>query len=545
MSNRHRYGVVAILLLAGVFRLYRAGYGTAEPCLALPEEYWLYDDPQVSSIYAWDQRLPGAGYTAPVETPRDALTRTVAPSANDLAILRLVGTLTGLVTVAMTVRFARRVGANWSIPAGLFVACAPWFVTADKWVLRFDLATLAVAVSALLLRRSYNRPQQGRRNTLVVGGQVLTAISLLLIAPPLWWLAIGLLLLQPQSGWRWAATGLLIGLVTIPALQSPWLWLEAARMWDTGATAACVWGLLALCLWRWPQISHWLWTGIAIAALVLGGSISVLSTAHLPSPDNREWALIHWLQDRLPDDAVVRFDASTWYLAPIVSCPKAVNRRFIPQQERVEMPFLAGPRPEQLAANFVVSSQEQKPGETFYVYHVEDFYVGRMTPLPNATDIQFGDVLHILGYQLATPKARPGDLIDVRLDYQFSPSVNVDTLRYAAFIQVFGPNSLTNRIINYNVPFVAESGNFGPRRLVLNQHFRLPLPADAAPGTYEVVFGLYNMYTGERLNSERGNILEIGQLEITGLPVLIQFPSPLWSSLPLTAANLRTRHLRP
>src|SRR5258708_222757 len=123
---------VLILLLAAAMRLDHVTYGINDVCLTPSEEFWLWDSPQVSSVYAWDVQ--------PVvnEVPIDPRVRTAATSNDSWALLRVIGALAGLITVALTVRLALDLGSNWWILAGLVAAFAPPLVAADRWLGRFD-----------------------------------------------------------------------------------------------------------------------------------------------------------------------------------------------------------------------------------------------------------------------------------------------------------------------------------------------------------------------------------------------------------------------
>jgi hypothetical protein len=503
---RRLWIALPILLLASLLRLYRVTYGYDEPCLSVAEENWLYDYPQPSSLYAWDYRPNLDEGSVP-----DPFVRTVAPDAETLLLMRMGGALAGLITIALMLRLGLSLGANWWWLAGLAVAALPWFANADRWLVRFDPAPLAVAVSALALLSLYQRPTGDRLRVWI---QSAAALCLLLVAPPLWWLAAGLLALQPRFDWRPAALMLIVGVTAVPALQSPASWLQAAQSWDTGATAACIWVVVALGLWRWRRLPGRVQAAVGLIILVAGG-LSFQGTQNLPTPTANEWKLIAWLQERVPDGAVVRFDQHTWPLAPVVACPERAKLRFTAQPEPVEMPYLPGVRASLPPPDFIVTRGPQVQDEGTYVFRFDgNLYVKRATPLPAPSDIRFGNLFYVVSYQLRTPTVAPSELADIRLDYQFGSSVTTDALRYAVFIHIVSERDPGNRIVNYNVPLAEEISNFGPRRYAFNQHYRISIPANAEPGTYHVVFGIFNIYTGERLSWSQGDSLLIGKLEI-------------------------------
>ncbi len=505
---------VTVLLVAAAMRLSHSSYAHDQLCLTVVQEYWLYDVEQVSSLYAWDV------------TPRTSISvedlergqtypriRTALATPDALLLARFEGALAGLVAVALTLHLAVRLQANWWWTAGLFVAIAPWFVEADRWVVRFDPAILAVAVSVTALIHSARStlPDRMRAGLAAVG--TLSALSLLLLAPPLWWLAVGLLLVQPRRNWRLAVFATASLLISVPALRSPLHWLNAANEWDTGATAACVWGLLALGLWhfrRFEQPVRWALVG----SVLITGAVSLFSLLRLSSPTPVEWQLVEWLQARIPDDSLVRFDGATWPLAPVVSCPLGAHLEINSQPIPPSLPSLPGRR-DMLPADYIVATRLEEVGNSSFIHDLGNgYYVGRELELPNPVDIRFGDLIHIIGYELITPQARPGELIDVRLDFQLTPMVTVEALAYSAFIHVVVPGQPAEKVAEFSLPFIQEFQVAGPRQLVLNHHYRFPLPTDTPPGTYEIIFGVFNVYSGERLRWVNGDTLSLGQLDV-------------------------------
>jgi hypothetical protein len=498
-SLRFWLTAAAILLIAGGLRLYRVSYGYNEICLTPPDEYWLFDKQQVSSLY-----------TPNVHVPEDVLPEnqlvtyprphTAMNSDESVLWLRFSGVLMGLLTAVLMLGFGLLIRADsWAL-AGLFVAVTPWFVNADRWLVRFDPAPLAVAISITALAASYRRPSR-----VVIWIQAASALSLFLLAPPLWWLALILVWLQPHPKWRILLFMTLAGLVTIPALQSPYHWLNAAVGWDSGATAACIWAGIALLLWYFRHLSYPTRTVLAVVAATCA-VVSFTSARSLPTPAEREWSLIRWLQTRLPDGSRVNFDAATWPLAFVVACPMGAHIEFTPQP--------MNPR-SILSPDFIVTTRRDDFLKSSFIHDLGDgYFVGRQLQFPQSVDVPFGDLLSVISYQIVTPQVKPGGLIQVRMDYQLSPTVTADALRYSAFIHVTLPNQPGDKITEFNLPFVQEMPTFGPRRLVTNQNYRFSLPPNTQPGAYELLFGIYDVYSGQRLRWSGGDALSIGQIEV-------------------------------
>ncbi len=476
------------------------GWTTCVTPLPLNIGCTIYDKPQITSLYATQLRTPGVPAPEDVQllTPRE---RTAVSTRDEMLVLRLAGAVLGLLPVALALALARRLGATWWPLAGLFVAAAPWFVLADRWLVRFDPAPLAVAVSLTALVLSQYHPD----NRMLRWLHVIGALSLLLVAPPLWWLALALVILHPHPAWRAAIWLVLVGLVAVPALQSLYHWFGAAAQWDSGATAACAWALLALALWRWPVLPRG-YGAVFMAAIIAAGGLSVWETAQLPTLSPTQTTLVAWLQARIPDGTRVAFDSATWKAAAVAVCPMGANAAFVPQRWNSR---------DQLPPDYIVTASRANLEKSAFVYDLGNgIFVGRQLALPQPVDVPFGDLLHVISAQLVTAQSPPGGLVHVRLDYQLGPAVTADALRYAAFIHVTPPGQPGEKVVDFNLPLVQELPVFGPRQIVTNQHYRFPLPADVRPGLYEVLFGIYDVYTGARLTTPTGDTLTLGQLNV-------------------------------
>jgi len=516
--NRSFFWLISlvILLLAAAFRLVGISYGDNVPCLALPHEDWLYDEPQVSSLYSWDVRPI---FNENEEIMDNPLVRTVFPADetsgdNTLLFVRMLGAIVGVLAVALMMKFALLVRSHAWWLAGLFVAVGWWFIAADRWVIRFDFAVLAVAFSAIGLLRLHQNPERGRwlYTWLHIGG----ALSLLLIAPPLWWLALGLILIHRQFNWRVMAFLLAAGIIAVPALQSPIHWIEATQQPDIGVSAAAVWLGIAFILWYWEKFNPWLLAaGTALVLLIAG--YSVLQMASLPRPTAPEWELVNALQAHIPDGAIVRLDEAAWHLHPVIACPRANPIQFEAQPQPLFRPYLPGVRREPQTPDYIVTVDQANldSEDPDYEFSVGDYLIGRMVEIPNASDVLFGNYLRVMGYEVLTPELRPLEMLDVRLDFQFSADLDEEISIHSMFIHMIPPGQPGDQIINRSVSISEEmTGLIMPRGYALNQHIRAPIPPDTEPGTYDIIFGIFNAFTGERAESAQGNALLLGQVEI-------------------------------
>ena len=492
MMPRDKWLAVLVLLITAAFRFHAVTYGLNDVCLTVPEEYWSYEPSQSVSLYTWNIAPKGALVNLPGRVVEPAPLVTAETDLIERLYLRLIGCAAGLLTAALLMCLGRRLGARWWWLAGLLVAVSPWFVGADRWMVRFDTAPLVIAIGALALWES-GRLQSGWQQKTAVVIHAAATLSLLLIAPPLWWLAVIMLLLQPRPLWRWTLFILFVGLVLIPALQTPELWLAAAQLWDGGTTAACILVGLALALW-WRRSLSVLQTWILLVIVLLTGAITLYQDAQLKQPSASEWELIHWLQTRIPDNSVVQFDFATWSLGHIIACPMGANIDFQPQS--LGVPFFD--TRDLKVPYYFVSTDPKAVAKMPYVSQIADqFWVGRGLDLANPVDIGFGDLVHLLSYQILTPTANPSDVIDIRIDYQFGPNITPDVLAYAGYIHITPTDDPSKNRANYADPFFEESGNTGSRRVMLNHHLRVALPPEIPAGSYDVRFGIFNVYTGK------------------------------------------------
>jgi hypothetical protein len=502
--GRSGWLAVLILLIAAAFRLNALTYGLTDVCLTVSEEEWLYEPYQPTSLYTWNFAPPSALNTLPGRVQPTPLV-TAETAMLDRFFVRLVSVAAGLLALAMLMRLGRSMQARWWWLAGLLVAVAPWFVTTDRWTVRFDTAPFAIACSLLALWKMNRLPARWQRD-LAIAVHTVAALSLWVIAPPLWWLSIGLLLLQPSPRWRWMAFVFLVGVVLIPGLQTPELWLAAARRWDVSATAACIIALVSLALW-WRRSLPRVQEGILLILILIVGGITLYQDSQLKNPNSDEWQLIHWLQSRVPDDSVVRFDSATWPLASIVACPVGANIHFTAQSMVVQFFDVRNlPNP-----YYFVSAEPESVAEMPYVNTVADqYWIGRDLALNQPVDVNFGDLVHLLSYEVLTPTVDPSGVIDIRIDYQFGSNITPDVLSYAAFVHVTPFDDPGAKWANFTDPFFEESGNTGSRRVMLNHHIRFSLPSTIPRGRYAVRYGIFNLYTGELA----GDTLVLGEIQV-------------------------------
>ncbi len=141
-------------------------------------------------------------------------------------------------------------------------------------------------------------------------------------------------------------------------------------------------------------------------------------------------------------------------------------------------------------------------------------------------EVVFGDRLHLIGFDFPAGPLRPGDLVDLTLEWGVTGERFTED--WSAFIHLNDP------VIG--VPIAQRDMYFGqgllPTRLLaagdqLTNRYRLQVPATAvAPADLSLTVGLYQFQTGERLRRLDGSDhLELGRLSL--LPTAGETPNPI------------------
>jgi hypothetical protein len=507
------FAMVGVLVLASGLRLWRITVGYDQVCLLPREELWLYEASQPTSLYNYD--------VSPViydtEVAHVPYTRTALPAPMDLLMARLIGAFGGIVAVALMIGYGRLLHHRAGWLAGLWLAAAPWFVWTDHWAIRFDWSMLAVAVAITGLAYQVRHRDKAAAwvRPLIIG----SAVSLLLLAPPLWWLMLILLLLefhfdaQKELAGRWALFFVFSGVLFIPALRSPMHWISAALIPDLGTTAAVLWGGTALFLWHWRQI-RWIGVTAGLLLILVSGAFTVFSLVRISQPTAAEWELVNYLQAHIPDGSLVRFDGATWPLVDAVQCPAQQDVRFTAQPQEIPRAYLPGVHLHPAEPDYIVMNQSGETIEAPFTQQIGPYTVARMLPLPHSTDILFGDLVRLVGYDVLTPHAPRGQLVELRIDLQFAPQLNERILAYSAFVHITKPNSPGDKIINIDAAFINMLDVVGSRRLVVGRRLYAIVPPETPAGLYDVLFGVYNVYDGQRAGSVQGDAILIGQIEV-------------------------------
>lgn len=490
MKGSSWWQMVGVLLIAALFRAWHVGYGESQICLVPPEEQWLYQAQQVTSVYAWQMSVNGTLPLLSADTFQE-YPPMIAPF-NSVAMwffARVMGIWGGVLTVALIGALARRTRANWGVLAMGLVAVAWWVVWSDRLIARFDVAPLLITLAVYLWHSPKPTPRTGQS-----WGYSGVVVLLMGFAAPLWWVTAGLLIV---ANWRKVAFWVAIGVLFLPAWRVPLAWYEASQTWDISASATLFVFIVAIALVFKARLSRYEQRLLGVGVTILGvlSGVGVLTQVHLTEQD---WLLVHEAQSHIHDGAIVEFDRSLAFLAPVIACPMG---------EAVRFSLVSTP---QESPDYRIT--EMLTDEELHTVTLsEGRYLVRTWRTPHPMNQVFGEFVRLLGYDVMTPTVAESGQVDIRLDWQLTEHFSVDALAYGAFIHITQPNNPAEKVHQLGWELVAEFGNLGKRAHNYNQRVRFTLPDGVPNGTYDVILGVWHNVEGRGLGS-----LTLGQITVTG-----------------------------
>lgn len=139
--------------------------------------------------------------------------------------------------------------------------------------------------------------------------------------------------------------------------------------------------------------------------------------------------------------------------------------------------------------------------ETVYIY---SFYQPEYR-----TRITFGDGIYLIGYDLSTIRVTPGETVSLRFFWQASQPA---TQPLSLFIHLTEPDT-TQPLSQFDgAPATQDRPPQtwdDPAEILISEGASLVVPADIAPGRYQLVVGLYDYTTGERLSASEPLIIPL------------------------------------
>jgi hypothetical protein len=147
-------------------------------------------------------------------------------------------------------------------------------------------------------------------------------------------------------------------------------------------------------------------------------------------------------------------------------------------------------------------------GDVRFVQYVTPAEMPDLTP----SGARFGDSITLQGYALSTATLKPGDVLQVRLDWQ--TDAPLDTT-YKVFVQLLNSDGgLAAQQDSEPNSGSAPTTTWTPGQTVIDRH-GLAIPRDLPPGTYKLIIGLYNRDDSSArlpVATAGGDYLELGQI---------------------------------
>lgn len=123
----------------------------------------------------------------------------------------------------------------------------------------------------------------------------------------------------------------------------------------------------------------------------------------------------------------------------------------------------------------------------------------RLWRMEHEIDVQFGDAIHLIGYDQIPESARPGDALTFRF-YWKANQTPLDN--YSLFIHLIPIGEYRILAQLDGAPAAPDRPTLtwnDPSETLISPPLTITLPATLAAGDYRVILGLYNYVTGERL----------------------------------------------
>ncbi len=129
----------------------------------------------------------------------------------------------------------------------------------------------------------------------------------------------------------------------------------------------------------------------------------------------------------------------------------------------------------------------------------------RTWPMEYETELVFGEVIALRGYDQDMAEVLPGDTVTFRFYWN---AVQDPQANYSVFIHLLPTGNDSNLVTQADGPLVSysrETLTWTDRdETLISQLFTLMIPPDVNPGEYTVWVGVYEPYSGERLLVTQG-----------------------------------------
>jgi hypothetical protein len=152
-------------------------------------------------------------------------------------------------------------------------------------------------------------------------------------------------------------------------------------------------------------------------------------------------------------------------------------------------------------------------------------------PLATAVDIDFGDEMRLVGYEVQSDELRPGDSVRVRLEWA---ALRPMTRDWSVFVHLNDP--VLGRPIAQRDMFPGQgllaTRLLSPGERLVNEYVLSVPPTAVAPAELELVVGLYDFATGQRLPADGRPPAAAGRDAVTLATIGLQprggaYPNPV------------------
>ncbi len=123
--------------------------------------------------------------------------------------------------------------------------------------------------------------------------------------------------------------------------------------------------------------------------------------------------------------------------------------------------------------------------------------------IPHRVDYRLGDAIHLVGHDLPTTNLKPGETLNLTLYWRAERPIETSYTVFAQLVGAFNPRK-NNPLWGQVDRAPALPTNAWLPDEILADTYRLVVDADAPPGKYTLIVGMYDAATGARLAVDGG-----------------------------------------
>lgn len=117
-------------------------------------------------------------------------------------------------------------------------------------------------------------------------------------------------------------------------------------------------------------------------------------------------------------------------------------------------------------------------------------------PAQHPVDVRLGDSIQLVGYDIDRTDLQAGDTLHLTLHWTADAPIEAD---YTVFTQLLGPDfQLHGQLDQQPINNLWPTSRWQPGERLADR-YDIPIAAGAPPGRYQILVGMYNSQTGERL----------------------------------------------